>query len=300
MSKNKTTYRGRFAPSPTGPLHFGSLIAAVGSYLEALSHNGVWLVRMEDIDPPREIAGAADDILHTLEHFGFEWNEPVMFQSTRIDAYEHALQILKEKEFIYACSCSRKEIYTTGKPGLEGTVYTGTCRNKEIEFDLNLALRIKTRNNKITFNDVLQGNKTCNLQNDIGDFILRRKDGLFAYQLAVVVDDAEQKISHVVRGNDLLHSSFRQIHLQELLELPRVEYCHLPVAVNANGDKLSKQTAAPALDKKHPVGELVRAMQFLNHKPPKEIQKASLPEFWQWAIANWKLDKVPTHYSYPD
>ncbi|MDH5435338.1 MAG: glutamate--tRNA ligase family protein, partial [Gammaproteobacteria bacterium] len=186
-----------------------------------------------------------------------------------------------------------------GKPGLEGTVYTGTCRDKEIAFKPDLAIRVKTRNNKISFYDALQGKQTCNLQKDIGDFVLQRRDNLFAYQLAVVVDDAEQNISHVVRGNDLLHSSFRQIHLQELLELPRVKYCHLPVAVNSKGEKLSKQTAAPALDKDHPVDELIRAMQFLNHKPPKKIHKASLPEFWKWAIANWKPDKVPTHYSQP-
>ena len=292
-----TTYRGRFAPSPTGPLHFGSLVAAVGSYLEARSRNGIWLVRMEDIDPPREIVGAADDILKTLEQFGFEWDEQVMFQSSRLDAYEQAFQTLKEKEFIYACSCSRKEIAATGKPGLEGNIYTGLCRDKEIEFNNDLAIRVKTRNNKISFTDTLQGNKTCNLRKDIGDFIVRRKDGLFAYQLAVVVDDAEQNISHVVRGNDLLNSSFRQIYLQELLELPRVDYCHLPVAINAKGDKLSKQTSAPALDKTHPVDELVRAMKFLNHKPPKKIQQANLAEFWNWAIKNWKLNKVPNHYS---
>ncbi|MDH5191994.1 MAG: tRNA glutamyl-Q(34) synthetase GluQRS, partial [Gammaproteobacteria bacterium] len=197
--KNISSYRGRFAPSPTGPLHFGSLVAAVGSYLEAKANNGIWLVRMEDIDPPREIPGAADDILKTLEQFGFEWDEEVLFQSSRLDAYEQAFNILKENEFIYPCSCSRKEIAITGKPGLEGTIYSGKCRNKKNIFSDEFAVRVKTGNNKVSFADALQGNKSCNLKNNIGDFIVRRRDGLFAYQLAVVIDDAEQKITHIVR-----------------------------------------------------------------------------------------------------
>jgi len=285
-------YRGRFAPSPTGALHFGSLVAAIGSYLDARKNNGAWLVRMEDIDPPREVAGAADDILKTLELFGFEWDEPVMYQSRRHDIYNDAIESLSEKEFVYACTCSRKEISSAGKPGLEGTIYPGTCRYAGNKFNKEHAVRVITPKLRLTFEDRLQGLKTCNLHDEIGDFVLRRRDGLFAYQLAVVVDDAEQNITDIVRGSDLLLSTFRQIHLQSMLGIDRVDYCHLPIAVNEKGEKLSKQTSAPPLDKKNPVSELVRAMMFLGYKVPKAVSKGDLDQFWTWALKTWDLRKL--------
>src|SRR5882672_12071788 len=241
-------YRGRFAPSPTGPLHLGSLVAAVGSFLEARTHSGEWLVRMEDLDPPRVVPGAADDILRTLRACGMEWGGTVVYQSTRHDAYHSALHRLREKGLVYPCACSRREIADSAIAGVEGLVYTGTCRASLPAGKAARALRIGTRGAQVAFDDALQGHNAHDVERDFGDFVLYRADDVFAYQLAVVVDDAEQGITDIVRGADLLASTPRQIYLQQLLGLPRPRYAHLPVAVDAMGEKLSKQTFAAAVD----------------------------------------------------
>jgi glutamyl-Q tRNA(Asp) synthetase len=285
--------RGRFAPSPTGPLHFGSLVAAVGSYLSTRSQGGEWLVRMEDLDPPREMKGAADDILRTLESYGFEWDGEVMYQSRRRDAYESALEVLKHDGVVYACGCTRKEIADSSIRGIEGPVYPGTCRAGAPAGRGVRALRVRTDQAVIHFEDRLQGAQRSALETDIGDYVVRRADGFYAYQLAVVIDDAEQGISEVVRGADLLASTVRQIHLQQLLGLPIPEYLHLPTALNSQGEKLSKQTLASPLSKGRPVPVLWRVLAFLGQQPPNDWQSLGIPEFWAAAIGRWSESAIP-------
>ena len=285
--------RGRFAPSPTGPLHFGSLIAAVGSCLQARRRGGQWLVRMEDLDKPREVAGAADDILRTLERFGMAWDGPVMYQSQREEAYQAALQRLMANDAVYPCGCSRKEIAAQGRPGPEGIIYPGICRHGLPPGKTARAIRLHAQGHTLAFVDQLQGACEQDLEKEVGDFIIRRADGLFAYQLAVVVDDAEQGITEVVRGTDLLLSTPRQILLQRLLNLPTPDYLHLPIAVNEQGEKLSKQTGASAVDTDHPVPELVKVMMALDHTPPRGLHKASVKEFWEWALSAWDPAALP-------
>ena len=296
---DQAAYRGRFAPSSTGPLHFGSLIAAVGSYLEAKIHGGSWRLRMEDLDPPREMPGAAEIILTTLEAFGFEWDGPVLYQSQRLEAYAAALQKLENHGLLYPCACTRKEIADSALHGIDGLVYPGTCSAGLGAGKAARAWRIRVRDQITAFEDVIQGRITQNLAKDIGDFILKRADGCYAYQLAVVVDDAEQSISHVVRGADLLNSTPRQIYLQQCLALQTPVYMHLPVATNQQGEKLSKQTLAQALDNSQPVQQLWQALDFLGQEPPAELGKTSLHELWSWALANWQMAKIPHARSVP-
>lgn len=291
-------YRGRFAPSPTGPLHLGSLIAAVASYLEAKANHGEWLLRMEDLDKPREMAGAADDIVNTLEAFGFEWEGPIMRQSRRQQAYKQALDRLQQQDLIYPCGCSRKEIADsvtgdTALHGLDGLIYPGTCRTGLAADKSPRAWRMQTNHAVITFDDAIQGHISHDLERDVGDFVLKRADGQYAYQLAVVVDDAEQGITHVVRGADLLDSTSRQIYLQQILGYPTPAYAHIPAATNRQGEKLSKQTLAPALDRQNPQRDLWQTLHFLGQKPPLSLQQASLAEIWQWARLHWQLSNIP-------
>jgi glutamyl-Q tRNA(Asp) synthetase len=285
-------YRGRFAPSPTGPLHFGSLVAAVGSLLEARTRGGEWLVRIEDLDPPRTAPGAADAILRTLEACGMAWDGTVVYQSARGDAYHAALHQLRQLGLLYPCACSRREIADSGIAGIEGYVYPGTCRGGTVEERRARALRVDTRGARIEFEDAVQGRIAQNVETDIGDFVLYRADQVFAYQLAVVIDDAEQGITDVVRGADLLDSTPRQIFLQQKLDIPTPRYAHLPVAVNAQGEKLSKQTHAPAIDPARPAPAIAAALRFLGHAPPPECEN-DLSTLWQWALDNWSLDRVP-------
>lgn len=287
-----SSYRGRFAPSPTGPLHFGSLVAAVGSYLEAKKHNGTWLVRMEDLDVPRTVPGAADDILRTLDAFGLRSDEPVIYQSQRTAAYESALSALHASGKVYPCCCTRKEIADSAMTSIEGPVYPGTCRNGIPAGREGRAWRVRTNDEAIVFYDALQGRFSQRLESKIGDFVVKRADGLFAYQLAVVVDDAYQGITHVVRGADLLDSTPRQIYLQRLLGLPTPQYMHLPVAVNEAGEKLSKQTLAAPVDESHPVRTLLRVLGFLRQQPPPALSTGNLDTVWKWAIANWNAETV--------
>lgn len=292
LSLPDPTYRGRFAPSPTGPLHFGSLVAAVGSYLDAKHHHGTWLVRMEDLDLPRCVAGAVDDILRTLEAFGLHSDEPVIYQSQRTAAYDEALQRLKDIGAVYPCCCTRKEIADSALHGIDGLVYPGTCRSGIPEGREGRAWRVRTDNEPVGFVDELQGHITQHLEREIGDFVVKRADGLYAYQLAVVVDDAYQNITHVVRGADLLDSTPRQIHLQRLLGFPTPAYMHLPIAVNAQGEKLSKQTLAPAITTDDVIATLISTLEFLSQHPPAELRQGSVEEVWEWAIKNWQPERL--------
>lgn len=289
------TYRGRFAPSPTGPLHFGSLVAAVGSYLDARQQGGEWLVRMEDIDTPRNVPGAAEQILAALERFGFEWDGPVLWQSTRLDAYAAALDCLQQRGLLYACACSRKEIAdSASRPAIDGGLaYPGTCRNGLPPGRAARAWRLRVDEREISFVDRVQGRIAQSLERDVGDFVLRRADGLFAYQLAVTVDDNFQGISDIVRGADLLASTPRQIWLQQLLGYAEPRYAHLPVVCNAAGEKLSKQTLAPALDLASASPQLCAALAFLGQAVPEELARTSVPEVWQWAMENWRFEAIP-------
>jgi glutamyl-Q tRNA(Asp) synthetase len=288
-----TRYRGRFAPSPTGPLHFGSLVAAVGSFLEARTRGGEWLVRIDDLDPPRVVPGAADAILGALEACGMRWDGAVVRQSARGAAYHGALHRLRGRGAVYPCACSRREIADSALAGVEGPVYPGTCRDGLPAGRAARALRLSTRGARVVFDDALQGRIEHDLERDFGDFVLLRADGIYAYQLAVVVDDAEQGVTDVVRGADLLASTPRQIFLQRLLGLPAPRYAHLPVAVNAAGEKLSKQTFAAPVSARDPLPALVSALSFLGQQPPGELARATIGQLWDWAIGNWRLDRVP-------
>ena len=283
-------YRGRFAPSPTGPLHFGSLVAAVGSYLEARRNDGEWLVRIEDIDGPRCRPEWIDDILHTLDAFGFEWDGEPARQSRRIHLYEEALAELTSNGFTYPCGCTRKEIADSCLQGVEGAIYPGICRTGLAPDRAPRALRLLTTGATINFTDEIQGEIFQDVERAIGDFVVKRADGPIAYQLAVVVDDAAQGITHIVRGADLLLSTPRQIYLQRLLAAPTPRYAHLPVAVNAIGEKLSKQTGAPPIEPALAAETLARSLVFLGHTPPPRL---SLKELWDWALRHWDLERVP-------
>jgi glutamyl-Q tRNA(Asp) synthetase len=288
------SYRGRFAPSPTGPLHFGSLVAAVGSWAEARAGAGEWLVRMEDLDPPREVPGAADVILGTLESLGLEWDGPVVHQSTRAEAYRTALEALQLQGLLFPCACTRKEIADSAITALDGSlVYPGTCRRGLPPGRPARATRVRVDVGATEFEDGLQGRVRQDLARDVGDFVLVRADGLFAYQLAVVVDDAAQGMTDVVRGADLLDSTPRQIFLQRLLRFPTPRYLHLPVAVNARGEKLSKQTLAAPVDGSRPGAALAAALRFLGQSPPAGLERASGRTVLQWAVAHWDRGRIP-------
>lgn len=294
VANDSGRYRGRFAPSPTGPLHFGSLLAALGSYLEARSRGGEWLVRMEDLDPPRELPGAADDILRTLEQYGFEWDGEVCYQSQRHEAYRAVLADLLKQGLAYRCDCSRREIAARADQlGLPHGVYSGHCRHRRVSPHQQHAVRLLSEHPPIEFIDALQGAQVQDVEREVGDFILLRADGLFAYQLAVVVDDAAQQITHIVRGSDLLDSTPRQILLQKQLNHPQPHYLHLPLARNAQGQKLSKQSFAPAIDIHHAVPTLWQALQLLGQSPPEELSRADLDDLWDWAQRHWQASQIP-------
>ncbi|MEJ2590864.1 MAG: tRNA glutamyl-Q(34) synthetase GluQRS [Candidatus Thiodiazotropha sp.] len=301
MSPDNTTplpYRGRFAPSPTGALHFGSLVAALGSYLDARSQRGQWLLRMEDLDRTREVKGAADAILRSLDAFGFEWDGPVCYQRHRSEAYAEALDRLLQEGQAYACSCSRKQIAQAAPVGDEGPIYPGTCRTRHLQARHARSIRLLTRDEEIAFHDRIQGPARQNIGREIGDFVIRRADGFHAYQLAVVVDDAWQGITRVVRGADLLMSTPRQCHLQQVLGLTRPEYAHLPLAVDAAGRKLSKQHGDAPVDPRRPLNALMQALAFL-HQPLPPDRPVSLDEFWAWGVKNWSLSAIPAQPRLP-
>ena len=287
-------YRGRFAPSPTGPLHFGSLVAAVASYCDARAAGGEWLLRIEDVDLPRRRPGAEAQILAALERYGFAWDGPVTRQSERVALYEAALAHLQAAGHVYACACTRREL-EAAPIGVSGErVYPGTCRDglsPPRQGRSRLAFRVRVGDAVLECRDRLQAPQRQDLARDVGDFVVKRADGLFAYQLAVVVDDAEQRITDVVRGADLLASTPRQVFLQNLLAFPTPTYLHIPVAINAAGEKLSKQTHAAPLPVA-PVQALVAAWRFLDQSPPPDVP-ANAAEFWNWAIASWRAARLP-------
>ncbi len=293
MNREVPTYRGRFAPSPTGPLHFGSLVAAIGSFLEARAQGGAWLLRIEDLDRPRCVPGAEADIRRTLDALGLQPDGEVLRQSERDEAYAAALDQLDRLGKTYGCACTRREIADSALAGIDGPVYPGTCRSGLAAGREARASRVRCDGAVINFDDHIQGHIRHDLEHDIGDFVLKRADGLYAYQLAVVVDDAAQGITDIVRGADLLDSSTRQIHLQRLLGFPVPRYAHLPVAVNAQGEKLSKQTLAAAVDVREPVALLNRVLEFLGQTQITDCGPADLDTFWPAAIAGWRLDRVP-------
>ena len=284
--KPKADYIGRFAPSPSGPLHFGSLIAALASYLDARAHGGQWLLRMEDLDPAREPPQAARQILEALEAFGLQWDGAVLYQSSRLDSYRDALQKLQQDGLIYACDCTRQQIQALGG------VYDNRCRSRK-DVPQDCALRVKVSDRSIHFEDRIQGTTQQHLLNECGDFVLLRKDSLFAYQLAVVVDDAFQNVNSVVRGSDLLDSTPRQIYLQQCLGYATPDYAHFPVAVNEDNQKLSKQHFAAPLDHSTPLPELIRALRFLGQSVTTEMERSDIASVLQWAIAHWDIQTVP-------
>jgi glutamyl-Q tRNA(Asp) synthetase len=279
-------YVGRFAPSPTGPLHFGSLVAALASWLDARAANGAWLVRMEDLDRPREQPGAAAAILRQLTDLGLGWDGDVETQASRTAWYGSALARLSAAGHVYSCACTRKEMEDSALAPDGARIYPGTCRNGMPPGKAARAVRVRTNDAPIRFVDRAQGECTQSVEREVGDFVLLRADGLHAYQLAVVVDDAAQGVTDVVRGADLLDSTARQIHLQRLLGHAQPRYLHVPVAVNAAGEKLAKQTGAPAAGPQ----DIGAALAFLGHEPPAN---SGVREQLAWAKMNWNPARIP-------
>ena len=282
---------GRFAPSPTGPLHFGSLVAALGSLLNARRRGGRWLVRIEDLDTPRNAAGAVDSILRDLERLAMYWDGEIMHQSRRADAYAEALDSLADRGWTFECGCSRRDL-------VDG-VYPGTCRGGLPPGRSARSVRLRVEATSLGFHDAIQGLTTQCLENEVGDFVVLRADRVVAYHLAVVVDDAEQGISEVVRGCDLLESTPRQILIQRALGLPTPEYAHLPIAVDTDERKLSKQTLARSIAAARSGTVLVDALEFLGQGPPRELARAAATEIISWASASWDPARVPRRRSAP-
>jgi glutamyl-Q tRNA(Asp) synthetase len=274
---------GRFAPSPSGDLHFGSLVTAVGSYLETKTANGRWLMRIEDIDPPREVAGSADRIIDDLRRMGLVPDGPILYQSSRLDAYQCAVDQLLARGLAYPCTCSRKDMPASG-------IYPGTCRNGIADNKKPASIRFQLGDSACKFKDRLQGHVSDSPTRMGGDFIIKRSDGLFAYQLAVVIDDDFQGVTHVVRGADLLASTTRQICLQKALGMDSPVYMHLPVALAADGKKLSKRDRTDPVKTRDPASAVEQALHFLGHYPPAGL---SLDKLWEWALENWSSDLIP-------
>lgn len=280
---------GRFAPTPSGPPHFGTLLAAIASYLHAHASNAQWLLRIEDLDPPREVPGAAEQMLRCLETFGLEWDGEIMYQSQRFNVYQAAVDQLLEQGSAFHCACSKRDL-VDAKRGTEGIIYPGTCREGMPEGRAANSIRARISNAIIQFNDGVQGHITQNLETEIGDFIIRRGDGYFAYQLAVVVDDATQGITQVVRGADLLGSTARQIQLQQYLGYTTPDYLHIPIVLDSLGRKLSKSEGAAAIDPSNPVSSWRQALQILGQTPPV---LGTVTEYREWAVKHWQAANIP-------
>ncbi len=276
-------YTGRFAPSPTGHLHFGSVYTALASFLEARTHQGLWRLRFDDLDTPRNVLGAVNHIQQTLETLGLHWDGEVDYQSWHLDDYHAVLMDFMANEQIYRCQCSRKDL---------GDIYAQTCRNQHISDNFPHSLRLKTDNREITFNDDLHGHISQNLAMQHGDFILKRKDNVIAYQFAVVLDDIRQEVNHVVRGIDLLDATPKQIYLQQLLNLPTPHYLHVPILVDAEGHKLSKSTLATAVDLTTPNRVLFQLLQWLKQNPPLELENENVNDILKWAIEHWNVAQL--------
>lgn len=290
--QHSTRHAGRYAPSPTGDLHHGSLLAALASFLQARAHGAPWYMRIDDIDAPRVIPGKAADILRTLEAFGLYWDGPVLYQSRRREAYRAALAQLRAAGHVFDCGCSRREAQT-GPPGVEGPIYSGTCRDGIAPGREPRSIRARVGQACIAVNDGIQDSYTQDLAADIGDFIVRRADGIVAYQLATVVDDAEQGVTEVVRGADLLSSTPRQVLLQRCLGYAEPAYAHVPLLVDGDGHKLGKSNGALALDATRRGTELVQVLDWLGQQPPPTLAAAAVEDVIDWAIAHWRLEAVP-------
>ena len=291
MSPNP--YRGRFAPSPTGPLHFGSLVAAVASYADARNQRGDWLVRIEDVDEVRCRSDHERAILTALLNFGMQWDEPPVRQSERKSLYRQAIANLSALHLAYRCVCSRKTIATNARAGRDGSIYSGRCRQRTVPKDRNAAIRVIVDDSSIAIIDLVYGKISQTLSEEVGDFVIQRADGFAAYQLAVVVDDGLQDISRVVRGADLLWSTPRQRYLQGLLGYTVPQYAHIPLVVDTDGRKLSKRDAAHPVDDQNPLPALLAAWRFLGQRePPTGLRDVNA--FWRWATPEWKIQQVPT------
>jgi glutamyl-Q tRNA(Asp) synthetase len=284
------TYHGRFAPSPSGPLHFGSLVAAVASWLDARAAGGRWSVRIEDVDAPRTVPGAADAILRSLEACGLGWDGEVVRQGDRVALYQRALERLRDRGLAFRCRCSRREIADSALRGIEGAVYPGTCRGLGVSEEESAAERFRVDPGVVAFEDRVQGRVAQDVAREVGDFILRRRDGLFGYQLAVVVDDAEEGITDVVRGADLLASTPRQILLQRALDLPTPRYLHFPVAVDSLGEKLSKRHGATPLEPATAPEAIAHALAFLGQPAAPGM---SAGEMLAAAARRWSPSRIP-------
>jgi glutamyl-Q tRNA(Asp) synthetase len=267
-------------------LHLGSLYTAVASFLDARAHGGRWLLRIEDLDRPREIAGSADGILRTLQQFGFEWDGAVARQYERAEQYEAALFALQAQQRTFSCTCSRAQLEDELR-------YPGTCRSRQIAPGTSAAIRVRAEPGHILFTDRIQGTYRQNVADAVGDFILKRRDQIYAYVLAVTVDDAAQGVTHIVRGADLLDNTPRQIYLQRLLGLPQPNYAHVPVLTEADGGKLAKSCRSVRISADSPLPQLCTVFSLLGLKPPPALASAPITEAWRWAIGQWKLEKVP-------
>ena len=288
-----TAYIGRFAPTPSGHLHFGSLVAALASYLDARAVGGRWLLRMEDLDPPREEPGAQAAILKALESYGFEWDGEMVRQSERHDAYDQVINRLFSQGLAYACTCSRKQL-----EAYQG-IYPGLCRNAGHGTE-DAAIRLRVPELEYHFTDRVQGEFRQHLGREAGDFVIRRRDGLYAYQLAVVLDDAWQGVTDIVRGADLLDSTPRQLYLQELLGLPQPRYLHVPLITQPDGHKLGKSYRSPPLAADQATPLLLRALRALGQQPGLELVDASPRELLAWGIRHWDAGKIPRTLSLPE
>jgi len=293
ISQNRVI--GRFAPSPTGPLHFGSLIAATASYLNVRHHkNGHWLLRIEDLDKQRSHSKHSTTIIKQLEAYNFLWDGEILYQSQRSQAYQAAFDQLSD--FTFACECTRKTLQTAlqKNTGKYSYVYPGTCREKGKKLNCsNCSFRIRTDSNKLSFTDQIQGNFSQKLESDVGDFVLKRADGSFTYQLAVVVDDAWQGINQITRGADLLDNTPRQLYLQKLLGFSQPDYAHIPVVTTTDGKKFSKQNQCPAISTHNKRNTLIKVLNFLGQSPPNASEFANLDDLWSFAIQNWDQNKIP-------
>ncbi|MGR8953491.1 MAG: tRNA glutamyl-Q(34) synthetase GluQRS [Gammaproteobacteria bacterium] len=282
-------YIGRFAPSPTGPLHLGSLYTALASFLDARSRQGLWLLRIDDIDTPRNAPGAIDRILATLDAYGLYWDGGVYFQSDHLADYEQALFDLQQADRLYPCICSRKMLAELPGAPAAHDIYPGLCRDRQTPpAGKPHALRVRSDDRDIVFEDALQGVICQNLAEEHGDFILKRKEGIVSYQLACVIDDSFQQVTHVVRGHDLVDSTPKQIFLQQLIGLPTPSYKHVPVITDKLGYKLSKQTQAAAVAMNEPHRIMFQLLEWLQQNPPRQLWGAGCDELLEWAVQNWK------------
>ena len=288
-----SSYVGRFAPSPTGMLHFRSLVTAVASYADAKHNEGQWILRIDDLDSPRVVEGSAKTIVDTLDRFGFSWEEPIRWQSARVHQYREVITRLVKEGLAYSCRCSRREIAKIGTPGVDGPIYPGTCRSWDGKGAARTAIRLRSTDTPIHFEDRLLGYYRQNLETEVGDFVIYRADEMTAYQLAVVVDDHLDQVTHVVRGADLLQSTPRQIFLARQLGFRIPSFAHLPLALDADGKKISKSAQGASVDPTDPMPALKQAWHFLGQDALKE-DIDTVDEFWFEAIPRWSAEKLAT------